>query len=132
VGVFAKPPLNAIPNKPSGIVQPHIETVPPLRRRQESLTQENHIPRSQSRELERFPDFIDSTLAANLALPEGERCYKKVIGPDAEDVTTLWVGNINKGTSEQDLKALIEREVPVTKIRDFDFDNRALAWTFVE
>ena len=113
--------------------QPIVHPIPPLlHRRDSSSRQEVHTPTTPAHGIERFPDYIDIgyDVGANSSIKE--MCFKKTIGADVEDMTTLWVGNIPKGTTAEDLREFIAAQVPVNKIGDVQFEDRVVAWTFVQ
>lgn len=81
-----------------------------------------------------FPSYRDEMLDP-VGLPEGAQCESRHIGPDAEDVVTLWIANIPRDTTTEQLRAAIETKMPVAEVREITFDAKAnynLGWTFVK
>lgn len=81
-----------------------------------------------------FPSYRDEMLDP-IGLPEGAQCESRHIGPDAEDVVTLWIANIPRDTTTEQLRAAIETKMPVAEVREITFDAKAnynLGWTFVK
>ena len=81
-----------------------------------------------------FPSYLDEYVnTANL--PESQQCTSDTIGPDAEDVVTLWFADIPVGSEVDELKAVIEEKVPVADIKNpivYDLNtNFERGWTFV-
>jgi hypothetical protein len=114
---------------PSGPIAEHIPHMP---RRDSLSVRENVKPGMSADEVERFPDFdVIGVLEPNLPLKQ--QCHKKYIGEDVENMHTLWIGNISKGTPDEILKDLIEQLVPVKMVRPIqNEDVRHYCWTFVE
>lgn len=90
-------------------------------------------PRPHQDSFERFPDFQPIE-----ARPKTERemCTKKHIGPDVEDMTTLWFGNLARGGSPEALQALIQTKVVVSNVKPFSHGgpkgDHEFGWAFVE
>jgi hypothetical protein len=74
-------------------------------------------------------------IADPATLTEREQCTNSFIGPDAEDVVTLWFGDIQPNTSADQLKSFIEKKMPVAHIKDpITYDSKqnfGRGWTFV-
>jgi hypothetical protein len=77
-----------------------------------------------------YDDMLDPT-----GLPESQQCTSITIGPDAEDVVTLWFADIPSGTSTEQLAGFIEQTMPVADLKRITFDTNssyAKGWSFVK
>jgi hypothetical protein len=77
-----------------------------------------------------YDEMLDPT-----DLPESQQCTSTSIGPDAEDVVTLWFADIPQGTTTDQLRHFIEQMMPVAELRPITFDQKqayAKGWSFVK
>ncbi|KIW09303.1 hypothetical protein, variant [Verruconis gallopava] len=87
-----------------------------------------------------FPSYTEKSYTENTVdlanMTERQQCTSGFIGPDAEDVVTLWFGNIPIDTTVDQLKAFVSITVPVAEVKSpITFDpsmNAGLGWTFVK
>ncbi|KAF2434731.1 hypothetical protein EJ08DRAFT_646207 [Tothia fuscella] len=83
-------------------------------------------------ETEQFPEYTESGYEVHDQLRDSEKCFPKFIGPDVEEMTQLWVGNIEPSTKSEEFQAFIQTHVPVLNIRPILPDSvDANTWTFV-
>jgi RNA recognition motif-containing protein len=147
-------PMSYSPNAPSfhpgGAFRPAVHgtiSMPPNANAPVFTANENQSPRgrrgsqamprhaSGSEPMLPFPSYMDDMLDPT-GLPESQQCTSTTIGPDAEDVVTLWFADIPPESTVEQLKACITKKMSIAEIRDpisYSADQQyTKGWTFVK